>query len=299
MKKYLIPFLFVFFPFLTFANLPQNQGYVTDLSDIFSDNEKQQLISQIQKIEKDTTAEIAVITVQTTNGEDIAQFATDVGQTWGIGKKDKDNGLVIAIATEDKKWFIASGYGLEGTIPDAIAKRIGEKYFPTNFRAGKYFNGVSQTLLDIEKLLQNDPTIKSEYVSSDIPVTLSSDQFLRAIAFGFLEFWILIPTIVLGKKWVMKKKEKHIKRSFMASLIHFLCMVFLGFLITSSLFLALVFSFIPALFSLIIFSSKGNIKFISGNGFWGRGGGGGFGGGSSGGGFGGGGFGGGGGGGSW
>jgi len=66
-----------------------------------------------------------------------------------VGKKGQNNGLVVLIAVDDKKWSIQVGYGLEGTLPDLVAKNIGEARFPTNFRAGKYYQGVDEMIDDV------------------------------------------------------------------------------------------------------------------------------------------------------
>lgn len=71
--------------------------------------------------------------------------------------------MLIVVAPNDREWFIAVGYGLEGTIPDAIAKRIGEANFPSYFRDGDYFGGLSAALGEIESYIQADPTVVEQY----------------------------------------------------------------------------------------------------------------------------------------
>ena len=66
-----------------------------------------------------------------------------------MGKKGQNNGLVLLIAVDDKKRSIQVGYGLEGTLPDIVTKRIGEARFPPNFRQGNYYQGVSEMLDDV------------------------------------------------------------------------------------------------------------------------------------------------------
>jgi len=142
-----------FFGSVTLAfDVPKHDGFVTDLANVLSDAQEATLEQMIQSTEDKMTAEIAVLTIQTTNGVDISQYATEVGHTWGVGKADRDNGVMIVIAINDREFFIATGYGAEGILPDIRAKDIGDRNFPDNFRAGDYFSGIKGALNDIDGL---------------------------------------------------------------------------------------------------------------------------------------------------
>ena len=106
------------------------------------------MTTKIQEIEKATSIEIAVLVVPTVD-DDINLAAADVGNKRGVGKKGQNNGLVLLIAVDDRKRSIQVGYGLEGVLPDIIAKNIGESRFPPNFRAGNYYQGVTEMLDDV------------------------------------------------------------------------------------------------------------------------------------------------------
>ena len=144
-------------------DIPPYEDFVTDTADIFSREAESQLENTIEKIELETTVEIAVLTIGSTNEVEINEFATKTAHEWGIGKADVDNGLLILIAVDDRNWYLASGYGVEGILPDIQLKRIGEHHFPSNFRAGNYTAGVQQALGDILGYLQQDPGVVSQY----------------------------------------------------------------------------------------------------------------------------------------
>jgi uncharacterized protein len=101
------------------------------------------------EVKTKTGAEISVVTVRTTHGIDIEEYATALFTAWGIGQKDADNGLLVLVALDDKELWIKPGYGLEGAIPDAIAHEIYRDVLRPGFRAGQY----DQALVTTVKML--------------------------------------------------------------------------------------------------------------------------------------------------
>lgn len=168
-------FLFVFAFWIVYGFvIPNYEGYITDKVGVFSETEKADLTSKIQEIEKTTSIEIAVLVVDTVD-DDINLAAVDVGNKWWVGKKGQNNGLLLLIAVDDRKWSIQVGYGLEGTLPDLATKRIGEARFPPNFREGNYYQGVLEMFDDALWYIKQDPTIVQTY-SQDAPSTSSSNK---------------------------------------------------------------------------------------------------------------------------
>lgn len=258
--------------------IPKNKGqFILDQANLFSDTQEKKLLTQVQNIEKETSVEIAVFTFLNLNGEDISQLAVEVGRAWGVGKKENDNGILILIAKNNRKWFIATGYGVEGVLPDVLAGRIGRKHFPVNFRKGDYFSGVSLVISDIKGLLEHDSTVVVKYKNKE-----------RSQYIGFVIFLMFIFSI-FGRMWVQSTdipKEKGIKALLLSSI--FGVSAYMIVLIIPVTFIFMFFLFL----SLISDNTGGGSSHFGGSGgFGGFGGGGGsFGGGS---------FGGGGGGGSW
>jgi uncharacterized protein len=152
----------------TFAfEIPNPDGYVLDQADILSESEEEKIEERIAKIEERTTVEISVLVTNSIGDEIISLLAVEIGNEWGVGKKDKDNGLMVLIAIEDREWFMATGYGLEGDLPDAVVKRIGEYHFPYFFKKGLYTDGILSALDDIESYIKNDSDIVEFYSQSD------------------------------------------------------------------------------------------------------------------------------------
>ncbi|MFY9154426.1 MAG: TPM domain-containing protein [Prolixibacteraceae bacterium] len=126
---------------------PDPPRLVNDLAGVFSDQEKQQLETELVQFNDQTSTQITVVTVPSLNGYEISDFSFQLGEKWGVGQKGKDNGIVIVfkpkIANERGQVFIAIGYGLEGIIPDAIANRevVDTEMIP-RFKQNDIFGGI-------------------------------------------------------------------------------------------------------------------------------------------------------------
>ncbi len=119
---------------------------VNDFSGLLSTQEQQALETELRAYHDSTSTQIYVVIVNSFNGYDKAQFAYEIGEKWGVGQKGKDNGAVLLVkpkvGNERGEVFIATGYGLEGALPDAICRRIIEQNIIPYFRENQYFNGI-------------------------------------------------------------------------------------------------------------------------------------------------------------
>lgn len=129
---------------------PVLTGYVNDYANILTPQERILLNDHITSIERNTTVEIALVDVQTTNGEAISQFATKVGDKNGVGKKTTDNGIIVLISFENERGgFIATGKGIEGTLTDVKCTRIWDNS-KSYFTNKQYYAGYTSILNGIE-----------------------------------------------------------------------------------------------------------------------------------------------------
>jgi uncharacterized protein len=148
MKKLLLPLLLLF-SVLSFAQIenaipkaPVPARLVVDQTNTLTPDQVQALESKLVAYDDSTSNQIAIVIVPTTGDYDISDFAFTIGRSWGIGNKEFNNGVVFLIAKNDRKVFIAPGYGLEGAIPDITAKTIIEQDVVPNFRGDDYYRGI-------------------------------------------------------------------------------------------------------------------------------------------------------------
>lgn len=132
---------------------------VIDQANILSPAEKQRLTDQLQAIYRGGLAQAAVVIVPTTNGLPIFDYALQVADKWKLGSKDIDDGLLILVAVNDRDIYILSGYGLEGTLPDAALKRIIRENITPLFKQNDYAAGLSSGIEALTARLNADPDV--------------------------------------------------------------------------------------------------------------------------------------------
>ncbi len=154
--------------------IPPNDGYVTDDAGILKPDEESAIEAELTEYKKTTSNEIAVLAVNTMSGADIAETSVEVLRKWGIGDAQKNNGILILIAYADKKIFIATGYGLEGAVPDLVAKGIIEEDITPAFRKGEYGDGIKAAVTSLEKHIAGEYTADrySESLGPGLPAFL-------------------------------------------------------------------------------------------------------------------------------
>lgn len=133
---------------------------VNDLADIFTWDEEMRLENALVAFDDTTSNQIAVVTVDDLEGYDASEYATRIGIDWQVGSAEFNNGVVVLVKPKtsgsDGEVFIAIGYGLEGVIPDAYARRIIENEMIPCFREGDYFGGVAQACETLMKLASGE-----------------------------------------------------------------------------------------------------------------------------------------------
>ena len=147
MRKYLLIFFCLISSYSYAQEFPEPMSpprLVNDYAGLLSAQENELLESKLVNYNDTTSSQFSVVIIRSVGMYDIAQYAAELGQKWGVGKSGKDNGLLVLVAAEDRKVFIATGYGLEPTITDAASKRVIENYIVPNFKQEKYFEGLDQ-----------------------------------------------------------------------------------------------------------------------------------------------------------
>lgn len=127
---------------------------VNDFTGLFSTTEQNNLEVKLRSFFNQTSTQIYVVTYNNLEGYPISEYANILAEKWGIGMKGKDNGILIFISPGNRKVRIEVGYGLEGAVPDALAKRIIEKEMTPAFRQGQFYTGTDKavnTLISLTK----------------------------------------------------------------------------------------------------------------------------------------------------
>lgn len=120
------------------------QHLVNDYAGVLTADQYQALENKLVKFDDSTSTQIAVVVVPDLGGYDVADYAVQLGRAWGVGGKEFNNGVVMLVSTGNRKMFIATGYGVEGALPDVTAKYIIDNEMIPHFKGGDYYGGIDQ-----------------------------------------------------------------------------------------------------------------------------------------------------------
>jgi uncharacterized protein len=148
-----------------FPAKPNPPRLVNDFAGMLRPDEQNEIEHKLKVFNDSTSIEISVVIISNIGDYAIDDYAAQLGDAWGIGKKSKDNGVLILIAKENRKAFIATGYGMEGVLPDARCKRIITNELIPQFKKSDYYDGIQYTIDAIiqysSKEYKADPVEKS------------------------------------------------------------------------------------------------------------------------------------------
>lgn len=136
--------------------VPDLSRRVTDLTGTLAADQVAALEGRLAAFEAERGSQIAVLIVPTTQPEDIAQFGIRVADQWKVGREKVDDGVILIIAKDDRKLRLEVGYGLEGPIPDAIAKRVIAETITPYFRADDYYGGIDAGVTQLMRLIEGE-----------------------------------------------------------------------------------------------------------------------------------------------
>ncbi len=163
-NKFLVLFLFIS-TWLAVATSPTSAevvipdmpvNYVVDLAGIINDNVEANLNRYLLELEQKTTAQMIVLTINSLEGESLGRLSIETAEKWKLGKKDRDNGVLLLIALQDGKYRFEIGYGLEGILPDSHVGSIGRKYLAPYFQKGDYSTGIFTATLAVINIIASD-----------------------------------------------------------------------------------------------------------------------------------------------
>jgi uncharacterized protein len=157
--------------------VPPVQGRVTDTTGALSAEARQDLDARLAAIETQKGSQVVILLVPSTQPEDLAAFGIRVADAWKIGRGKVDDGVILLVALQDRKLRIEVGRGLEGAIPDAIAKRIISEDIAPHFKQGDFHGGLAAGVSRIAERIGAEPlpppaAAKQDDVQSLGPIAL-------------------------------------------------------------------------------------------------------------------------------
>ena len=164
MKK-IISLLIFAFSFCFALNFNEQ---INDEAHIFSQNERDELLSLVQNFEQNSTTQIAIVTLNSLENKSIEELSLEIARGYKLGQKEDNNGVLLVVAPNEKKVRIEVGYGLEGVLTDAISSQIINSVMIPEFKNGKMSEGVKDGVLAIIKVASGEE-FNSKTSLSDLP----------------------------------------------------------------------------------------------------------------------------------
>jgi uncharacterized protein len=136
------------------------RDYVVDLAGVVPAETQARLNAYLRELELKTTAQVLVLTVQSLDGQSVEEFALNTKEKWKLGQKGKDNGVLIAVAVQDRKYRLEVGYGLESILPDSLVGTLGREYLVPYFRKGDYGAGIYAAALAVANTIASQEGVE-------------------------------------------------------------------------------------------------------------------------------------------
>ncbi|MBA2422449.1 MAG: TPM domain-containing protein, partial [Chitinophagales bacterium] len=168
---------------------PNPPRLVNDFANVLAPNERQLLESKLVAYSDSTSNQIAIVIIPSLDGDILEETAYRIGDTWGVGGKDQDNGMVILVAINDRQVTIQTGRGMEGPLPDIITKKIIENIIVPEFKSNNYYVGLDRATDAVMKLAAGEFVDELENKPAD-----------EGLPAGLIFLIIIILLIILSRR---------------------------------------------------------------------------------------------------
>lgn len=174
------------------AALPTPLGLVSDFAGVIDAATEGRLTARLEELKQKTGAEIAVVTLPTTQPDPVSDRALRIAEAWKPGDRDKDNGVVFLVAVQDRELFIATGYGIEGALPDGLVGEIRDRTIVPKFRAGDLSGGIEAGVDRMAAIIAREYHV--ELTGSPSPDAPAQPRFSR----GDVIVLVIILLVIFG-----------------------------------------------------------------------------------------------------
>ncbi len=193
-------------------DVPTLEGRVNDLANLLSSESESRIEEVLAKLEKDTGAQVIVLTLASLEGEQLEEYSFRVAETWRLGREAQDDGALLLIAKNDRKMRFEVGYGLEPVLTDVMTKRILDQVLRPSFRAGDFDGGVERAIDAVDGLIRGTSTLPPPGpgdMQTDLPPRIFGALWLLFLVpfvfvvigtnpFQWFLYLFLIPFVAIG-----------------------------------------------------------------------------------------------------
>lgn len=200
---------------------PNDTFYVYDGASVLSEETEQYIFNHSRELDSKTGAQIVVVTIPSLEGQSLEEYATTLFRQWGIGAAEKNNGLLLLCAVEDRQFRVEVGYGLEGDLPDGKTGRMQDTYIIPLLKENQFDAGIKN---GYTAFLQEVSAVYDVSITGDEAVAYEEDDEFPLILCLFVAFGVSI----LGNQLLLKKKKKYSNVVFwVLEIVQFLAMAWI------------------------------------------------------------------------
>ncbi|MDO5570871.1 MAG: TPM domain-containing protein [Bacteroidales bacterium] len=189
------------------VQLKNSREFVSNPDNIISSQAVDSLNAMLYNLRTESSAEFAVVLLNSIGNENPKTFAVELFKKWGLGKKDKDNGLLLLFVNDQRKAVTEVGYGLEGVLPDAINKRLMMKYMFPYFKEDNYNEGMIKGVEAFIKVMTTPEAL------AEIKSEIANDNKNDEINWNILIFWYLLISLIVAS-FIVSSILSSLKHSF-------------------------------------------------------------------------------------
>lgn len=190
----------IFLSLVTFCSAYKSpgspQGFVNDFAGVLTNEQKTTLEAKLTAFQTETTNEIVVTTINSLEGDTIENYANELFREWGIGTKEKNNGVLFLVAVDEHKMRIEVGYGLEGAVTDIGTKHLQDEVAAPAFRNNEYFLGIDGVVDGVIAMSKGEYAAEKTSTQSTL-----GELFFKFIFFAPFVFTWLIALFARSKSW--------------------------------------------------------------------------------------------------
>ena len=188
--------------------VPAPSGRAIDLAEVLSPATESALAAMLAELESATGAQLVVLTIPSLDGEPIEAYSLRVAESWGLGSRERDDGVLLVVALEDRRTRIEVGYGLEGVLPDIVAGRIIRESMVPEFRRREYEAGVlAGARAIVDRLMPGGAEVPAAGEASELGVArpVPPHEIDWDLLWAWVVFLLLMP--ILGLVFALFAKE--------------------------------------------------------------------------------------------
>lgn len=188
---------------------PDEAFYVYDGAQVLTEATEQYIINSSQELERKTSAQIVVVTIPSLEGQSLEAYATELFRQWGIGDAEKNNGLLLLCAVEDRQFRVEVGYSLEGDLPDGKTGRMQDAYIIPLLKENQFDEGIKN---GYSAFLQEVAQVYDVSITGETAISYEDEEFDAPFAICMV---IALALSYLANLLLLKKKKKHLTVAFL------------------------------------------------------------------------------------